>query len=607
LLLRTPLPIRTLVALGMFLAYGAGAWLVVVHHAEGGHERSEPGLLLHALRDGTLALPAVLAAVWLGATFAPRLLDPERRLPDRWRIALVAAGAAVAAALVLAAGNPLHAALFETQDARDLPAALHYGRDALIALAAGLPVALLVTRPGLRRPAGAPTVAVAAAPAAGAEVTQDERRLLEVTRRGFVAAGGLTAAAIAGTTIPRSSAGAQTVAPTRLQLYINEGHVPMVDGTLVYMRGYGDALGTAARPSLTIAPTAFLKDGRGPLDGRHFPLGAQVPPEGCPSSAGVDPSGVGRHRILRRYWASLFPRRTIVAESGSEVRLRITNRLSGPHTFTVAGTAISHALAPGESRDVTFTAPAPGTYVFHDTMQAPVNRVLGLYGVLVVVPQANPWAFDAAGEGEFERQWLWILHDIDPEWGRRARMGAAIDPVATPSLPRYFTLNDRSGVFAVAHSPDAEENHRTHEDTKPCGHGRNVDVREFRGTGVAAGAGTGQLIRLVNTGVARHQPHFHGNHVWTIAIDNTTLSRSTPTIVGGHIRLQHWEDVVEIDPLETKAIMLPVKPPPDALDEVVASQRCDWVYPMHCHAEMSQTAGGGLYPGGQVSDWILRP
>jgi hypothetical protein len=86
------------------------------------------------------------------------------------------------------------------------------------------------------------------------------------------------------------------------------------------------------------------------------------------------------------------------------------------------------------------------------------------------------------------------------------------------------------------------------------------------------------------------------------------LSRSTPRISpDGHILLQHWEDVVELDPMVTKAVMLPVKPPPDALDVVLENQACEFTYPMHCHAEMSQTAGGGLYPGGQVSDWILKP
>jgi hypothetical protein len=171
-------------------------------------------------------------------------------------------------------------------------------------------------------------------------------------------------------------------------------------------------------------------------------------------------------------------------------------------------------------------------------------------------------------------------------------------------VPRYFTINDRSGVFSAGVSPDEDENHRTHEDTKPSGHARKVDVRDFSDPS----AGTGQLIRLVNTGIAVHQPHWHGNHIWTVAVDNEVLSRSSPRMsADGHILLQQWEDVVELDPMHTKAVMLRIKLPPDALDVVLADQKCEYVYPMHCHAEMSQTAGGGLYPGGMVTDWILKP
>src|SRR3712207_8657166 len=51
-----------------------------------------------------------------------------------------------------------------------------------------------------------------------------------------------------------------------------------------------------------------------------------------------------------------------------------------------------------------------------------------------------------------------------------------------------------------------------------------------------------------------------------------------------------FRSVVELDPKVTKAVVLPVKPPPDVVHAVLAAQDRDWVYPMHCHAEMSQTA-----------------
>ena len=615
------IPLRMIAALGVALAYGAGFWLVVLHHAEGGHERSEPGLLLHALRDGTLALPGVLAAVWLGGVIALGLVDRERRLPAPWRAALLATGASLAAAIVLAAGNPLHALLFAAEESQQLSPVLHLGRDALFALAVALPIAgAVVGAPGLlravrsgplrdaaaRRPSprpSGPAQAPALLPPAPAPV-----RGAQLTRRGFVA-GGLASAGVAGAVLGRGSLPARAqVATDRLELFINDGHVAMVDGTLVYMRGYGGSPVSDPRPSLTIEPHLFLKDRVGPVASRTYPLvdSAQIPHEGSPDAAGIDPSGTGLHFIRRRHWASFFPRRVIVAETGSQIRLRVTNRLTQPHTFTIDG-VVDVTLGPAGSvtatRDIDFAAPGPGTYVYHDTEQAPVNRVLGLFGALVVVPVGAPWTFDGR-EGEFERQFVWLFHDIDPEWGRRARLGTPIDPVKTPAVPRYFTINDRSGVFSAGVSPDEAENTRTHEDTKPSGHGRKVDVRSFSDPAT----GTGQLIRIVNTGIAVHQPHWHGNHVWTVAVDNEVLSRSQGRIsADGHILLQHWEDVVELDPMSTKAVMLPIKPPPDALDLVLANQECEFVYPMHCHAEMSQTAGGGLYPGGMVTDWTLKP
>jgi Cupredoxin-like domain len=601
-------PIPTVAALSAAMAYAVSFWLVLLHHAEGGHEHNEPALLVHWLRDGTLALPGVVAAVWLGAALMLGLVDRHARLPALWRSALVAVGAAVAGAIVLAAGSPVHAWLFDVREANGLPAGLHLGRDALIALSVGLPVAgVVVAVAGLvvrRRTA----TALAVAPRVSVhEATAEPHGL---TRRNFVryGAGGVATAGLVGTSLVRASRPARAeVVTDRLALFINDGHVAMVDGTLVYMRGFGEVAASDPNPSLTIAPRVFLADGRGPLESRLYPLegDAEVPEEGTPADDGIDDTGPRLHFISRRRWASFFPRRTIVAESGSTIKLTITNRLRDAHTFTIAEAGVDVTVAPGETKDIDFAAPAPGTYIYHDKTDAPVNRVLGLHGVLVVVPADRPWTFDGT-DGDFERQWVWLLADIDPEWGRLARLGTKIDPEKTPCLPRYFTLNDRSGVFSLAVSPDEAENLRTLEDTKPSGHARTVDVRDFLHN-EDAGVGTGQLIRLVNAGVAVHQPHFHGNHVWTIAIDNKTLTRTHVEIVDGHIELQHWEDVVEMDAFTTKAVMLPLKPPPDALDVVRANQECDWVYPMHCHAEMSQTAGGGLYPGGQVSDWILKP
>jgi hypothetical protein len=606
----------SVLALAAWIAYGATLWLVAIHVAEGSHERSEPGFVAHWLRDGTLALPGVVAVVLLAVAVVERL-HARSPLPDRWRWAAVVAGSAAGSAVVLAAGNPVHGLLFDAHGNAGLSAELHLLRDTVIGLAAALPSAagyvLLRGRAIALAPPAAPAprplavVAVAEpAPGRAAATAVPATGGTLLTRRAVVGYGAASVA-VAGVGLSSLSRPARAnPVSDRLEMFINEGHVAMVDGALVYMRGFGGLPSGDPNPSLTISPTVFVAGGSGPVDSHSYPLVTpdRLPQDGIPASAGPDP--LGGNLISRRHWASFFPDRTIVAESGSQIRLRITNRLAQPHAFEIDGVVketFGPAGSPAATKDVVFDAPAPGTYIYHDPTEAPVNRVLGLHGVLVVVPADNPWSFDGS-EGEFERQFLWILHDIDPEWGRRAQMGVTIDPAQTPCLPRYFTMNDRAGVYSSAVSPDEALNHRTLEDIKPGGHVRRIDVRDFSDPSVA----TGQLVRIVNTGVATHQPHFHGNHVWTLVESNKVLSRSQITVTaGGHPRLQLWEDVVQLDAMQTKAVMLPLKRPPDVLDEVFAAQQCEYLFPMHCHAEMSQTAAGGLYPGGQVTDWRLLP
>jgi len=428
----------------------------------------------------------------------------------------------------------------------------------------------------------------------------------------FVGAAGALAAGVAAaqaTGWPKDHARPAAAAVTGvLDLYVNEGFVPMVDGAMVYMRGFGDRASTIADPfpSLTISPRAFFADGRLIAD-RLFPPDAVPPPGGRPEPDSAVAGDPLVYRVRRRYWGSYFPRRTIIAESGSRVRLRVHNGLSQPHSLIVHGVAGADTgpIAPGASAELEFAAPTPGTYVFSDPGGGSVQRTLGLFGVLVVVPADDPWRMSDNG-AEFERQWLWIVHDIDPVWGRRALAGETIDPDATPPLPRYFTLNGRAGFQSLAVTRDPGINLASEEETLPSGSPRRTDVRDFSLAGTATTVITGQLIRLVNAGVVVHQMHFHGNHVWTLRRDGVDFPRTGGSIdAEGHVLLQHWEDVVELDPLNRKEIMLPLKPAPDALAEVFAARTVDWHYPMHCHAEPSQTAGGGLYPGGAVADWVL--
>jgi hypothetical protein len=397
-----------------------------------------------------------------------------------------------------------------------------------------------------------------------------------------------------------------------LDIHVNDGFVPMVDGSLVYHRGFGDRR-TAIndpKPALAISPRVITANGR-VVASRTYPLRAPAPPLGRPAPLRPDPANP-RHFLARRgHWASYFPNRTLIAETGSIIQIRLHNNLSQPHEirFHRAGPGGadvgSGPVTPGKNKLLEFRAPLPGTYVFTDPGNQPVERTLGLYGGLVVIDPRNAWRL-AAGLAEFERQWLWLCHDVDSNWARIASRGQTVDPLAIPAEPDYFTINGFSGFQSLAITEDEDFNHRRKEETLPSGQPRETDVRNFSASPSAGAVRTGQLMRMVNTGIVDHQLHYHGNHVWTVRANGIDFPRSNGRVSPqGDVVLQQWEDTVQLQPLERKEAMLPIRRPPEVIDQVWDARTEDWTYPMHCHAEPSQTARGGMYPGGLVADWVL--
>lgn len=252
------------------------------------------------------------------------------------------------------------------------------------------------------------------------------------------------------------------------------------------------------------------------------------------------------------------PGSVLHAVAGDQVTVAVRNNLDEPHAFTVFGVVNSGAIPPGGSRTVRFTAPAPGTYLYADGL-SPANRVLGLHGALVVMPPGitnRPYV----GGPIFRQQFVWVLNEIDVGFSQAAAEGRPIDPGTFE--PQYFTINGRSGVLS-AHA----------EDTAP--HGR---------------VGDATLIRIVSAGMAVHGPHFHGNHVQMLKPRRS-----------GSWRPGMLKDTFYIAPTETVNVLLPFNAPRDAEPPVTSGH-----YPMHDHIEMSQTAFGGNYPSGMLTDWVLE-
>ncbi len=283
--------------------------------------------------------------------------------------------------------------------------------------------------------------------------------------------------------------------------------------------------------------------------------------------------------------------------------MKLVNKTRKARRFAITGWPNTKfpVIPAGQSATISFTAPPAGTYIYHEVSEGSAGRVLGLHGVITTwhagnktpAGNATPYnkndltpeliaLFDAFGtHGDFPggkwqpgREIIWLMSQVDPVVNQAAERNELIDlnPLVYNFRPRYFTLNGLSG-YDAAHD----------EATVPKGY-----------------IGEPMLIRTANAGIAAHAPHIHGNHIL----------RLTENSADG--KFKGCDNVYELDTwclkaLERVDVMLPFKKPDEIPHEVWPPRQEPFplLYPMHCHCEMSQTAGGGNYPQGLVTHWEL--
>jgi FtsP/CotA-like multicopper oxidase with cupredoxin domain len=315
-----------------------------------------------------------------------------------------------------------------------------------------------------------------------------------------------------------------------------------------------------------------------------------------------------------------FPGPVLTVTAGDDITINVTNLLLEPHAFHILGTRIlTPPISPGQTRTITFKAPPAGTYLYIDPLNDPVNRVLGLHGALIVrqasgntpysapTPAVQQLFNDLGTTAHFPKHasytppklpgWqldnykIWVQHQVDPafnaqaqadyEAGRAATVNAA--QLKASFLPRYFTMNGKSGGFAA-------NDHATHL------HGR---------------IGQPLLVRILNPGLFTHSNHLHANHFYVTAVNN---------VVRNNV---FFLDTLAINPLDRVDWLVPFLRPPDIagntatpLRDLIPNELALTIsgpggspgvpqsplgYAMHCHMEPSQTAAGGNYPQGALT------
>ena len=265
-----------------------------------------------------------------------------------------------------------------------------------------------------------------------------------------------------------------------------------------------------------------------------------------------------------------IPGQPLIVREGDSVNITITNTLTTTHSFVIDGVTDSGSIAGGQSKTLSFTAPAAGSYMFYDNLNAPYNRLLGLHGGFAVMPASSSNQL-YAGSPTFKKQLFWIFNDIDPVWHERLRTNLVPN---TTFIPRYFTINGKTSrpPGAVGYD-DPLLNALYDPATKLEGF---IDDRT--------------LLRVLNAGQCIHSMHWHANHVEWLTQNRTRR----PTI---------WlKDVVPLDNNRGSCdVIYPFEPPPDAWPPVYTGH-----YVMHLHDEQSQTAGGGLYQFGAAATIMFK-
>lgn len=361
------------------------------------------------------------------------------------------------------------------------------------------------------------------------------------------------------------------------------------------------------------------------------------------------------------------PGPTLFATQGDQIQITITNNLDEPHNLAIPEFGYNSGSIPADGAPhvaPTLTVGAPGTYLYYDTLNAPVNRVMGLHGALVSMPavkSGTKWTpysaaqvtfqvqalFNDLGTGHWPglaweegnaatltppfRHYIWLLHQASPPlFAEVGNFTPGADFPAAQFVNRFL-------------GSAANQTFNTHEDNPPS------DVPQyFTGGGqsghfehnnpvltLMARAGEPCVLSVLNAGLMSHSMHIHANHFYILSVDGVVQGLpdpSDPTLTKpGVIWVDTWTANYWEAPSHRYDVLLPFHRPPDvhnargigradaplptqnggttwppleefglAFGKKIPVRQSPLCYPAHDHSEPSQTSQGGNYNCGVI-------
>jgi FtsP/CotA-like multicopper oxidase with cupredoxin domain len=243
-----------------------------------------------------------------------------------------------------------------------------------------------------------------------------------------------------------------------------------------------------------------------------------------------------------------LPEATSIVFPGQDAQVAATGGSAGPLT--------TEAAASGGTVSYSFTAGSPGTYLYQSGSDQAKQIEMGLYGALVVRPNATTCpvvagtdcAYGATTRFDPKREYILLLTELDPDLHHAVETGGTYDANALHN--RYFQINGREFPDTI------QDNGSALLPNQPYGALVRLQPNTATNTQPA-------LIRMLNAGELNHPFHPHGNHTTEIAQDGRPVAPTEhfgETIGSGQTLdyLIRWDDQDHWDPYTNQ---LPVAQP----------------------------------------------
>jgi FtsP/CotA-like multicopper oxidase with cupredoxin domain len=223
-----------------------------------------------------------------------------------------------------------------------------------------------------------------------------------------------------------------------------------------------------------------------------------------------------------------FPGPVLCVNEGDTITVNLTNNLPEPVSIIFPGQTgvttsggspglfTAEAAASGGTVSYTFVAEEPGTYLYESGTSPQKQIEMGLFGVLIVRPSLGAsYAYnDSATEFDLAKEYLLVIHEIDPELHAAVENGTTYD--WTTRHARYWTINGRAFPDSIA------PNNVPWLPSQPYSAVVQVEAADPGSPGLPA------LIRYANAGTDNHPFHPHGNFLRVIARDGRLLASTAP-------------------------------------------------------------------------------